>query len=130
MLEATRENTDLGALLTLAAQGAGSVQSPLQLNPGCRGVQLVVNITAMTGTGPTLTVTLKGHDAATDTDYTLLASAALAATGQTVLTVYPGAVVTANVSANANLPLEWSVTATVAGTTPAVTATISANTLI
>lgn len=114
-------------ILTLTAQGAGTVVSPMQQNYHGRGLQLVVDVTAITGTSPTLTVTIKGHDAASNKDFTLLASAALSAVGTTVLTVYPGAAVTANVSANAPLPLLWSVSAVVGGTTPSVTATIGAN---
>lgn len=114
-------------ILTLTAQAAGTVNSLMQQNLDGRGLLLVIDVTAISGTSPTLTVTVKGHDAASDKDFTLLASAALAAVGTTVLTIYPGAAVTANVSANSPLPLEWSVSAVVGGTTPSVTATVGAN---
>lgn len=119
-------NADFGALLTLAAASA-NVNSPDQLNPARRGVKVVVNITAITGTTPTLTVAIQGRDQASGQYYTILASAALNATGTTVLTVYPGLPATANVSANDVLPPTWRISATIGGTTPAVTATIGAS---
>jgi hypothetical protein len=43
-------NHDKGALATLTAQAAGTVNSAEQVNPNCRGVLLVVDITAASGT--------------------------------------------------------------------------------
>lgn len=118
------------ALITLAAQGVGTVTSSDQTNNyGC-GVQVGVNITVLTGTSPTVTVTVEGKDTVSGTYYTLLASAAIAATGFTLLTVYPGAPTTANVSSPQVLPKTWRVKAVVAGTTPAATATIGASVIV
>ncbi len=58
---------------------------------------------------------------------TLLESAALAATGMSMLQLYPGVAVTANESASAVLPNQWRISVTLGGTTPAVTGSISAN---
>lgn len=124
----TKQNTDHGALLTLTAQGAGTLLSEVQENLEGRGVIVVIDITAVGGT-PNLTVTLQAHDTASGKNITLLASAALASVATTTLTFYPGAAVTANVSGNGPLPLQWSVKAVVAGGTPSVTATISALTI-
>lgn len=120
-------NHDKAALVTLSAQGIGAINSPDQTNINSRGVQIGVNITALTGTGPTLTVKIQGKDAASGVYYDLLTSAALAATGFTLLTLYPGAPVTANASSPQVLPAVWRVVATVAGTGPAVTATVGAS---
>lgn len=119
---------DLGALVTHTAASAG-VNGADQLNFKARGVKIVVDITALAGTSPTLTVTLQGKDIASGKYYTILASAALAAVGTTVLTVYPSAATAANVSANDYLPANWRVITTIGGGTPAVTATVSASTL-
>lgn len=121
------DTDDTGAIVTLAAAGAGTVLSSDQVHRVGSGIKLVVDITAITGTAPTLTVTLLGKDTASGKYYTILASAALSAVGTTVLTVFPGAAVAANVSANDILPRTWQVQAVVAGTTPAVTATIGAS---
>jgi hypothetical protein len=113
-------------VLALAAAGLGTTNID-RSNLNRRGLQLVIDITALTGTGPTLTVTIQGKDPTSGKFYTILASAALAAVATTVLRVYPGLTAAANLTANDVLPREWRVVATIAGTTPAVTATIAAN---
>ena len=122
-------NNNLGALATLTAASTGG-NSVDQNNAQCRGVVVGVNITAITGTSPTLTVTIQGKDTASGEYYTLLASAALTAVGFTELMVYPGATVTANVAASSPLPQTWRVSYAVGGTTPAVTATVGACLLV
>jgi hypothetical protein len=116
-------------LATLAAASAGGNLAD-QVNYQHRGVKVIVDITALTGTSPTLTVTIQGKDEVSGKYYTLLASAALNATGTTVLTVYPGLTASANVMANDTLPKLWRVITAIAGTGPAVTATIAACTLV
>lgn len=118
---------DKPALLNLTAQGAGTVASADQANVNSRGVQVGINVTALTGTTPTVTVTVQGRDAASGTYYTLLASAAISATGFTLLTVYPGLTAAANSVASQVLPATWRVIATVAGTAPAATLTVGAS---
>lgn len=120
------QNSATGALLTLAAQGTGTVNGTDQSNPSQRGLHLVIDITAVGGT-PTLTVTIEGKDPTSGKYYTILASAALSAVATTVLKVYPALAASANVAANDVLPSTWRVKAVVAGTTPSVTATIAAS---
>lgn len=129
LLQASPENASTAALITHTAAAAG-VNGADQTNPGRRGVQLGINITALGGVSPTLTVTIQGKDPVSGQYYNLLTSAAIAATGFTLLTVYPGAPATANVSAPQSLPLTWRVITAIGGTTPAVTATVAANLLI
>lgn len=120
-------NKNVLNVLSLSAQGVGTLQSAVQHNATGKGIKLVVDITAITGTTPTLTVTLQGHDPSSGKDYTILASAALNAVGTTVLTVYPGLTAAANTVADDVLPIQWRAQAVVGGTTPAVTATIGAS---
>jgi hypothetical protein len=117
------------ALLTLTAAAVGG-NSADQANISAIGLKLVVDITAITGTTPSLTVTIQGKDKASGKYYNILTSAALAAVGTTVLTVYPGVAAAANVSANDILPATWRVLYAIAGTTPAVTATVGASLII
>lgn len=124
--DGVERNYSTAALITLAAQGAGTLVSADQDNPGGRGVQLVVDITAQTGT-PTTTVTIEGKDPVSGKYYTLLVSTALAAVATTLMTVYPGTVVVANLAASYMMPRTWRVKAVVGGGTPAVTATIAAS---
>lgn len=122
-----RCNVNTDALVTHTAASAG-VAGADQLNINSRGVQIGVNITAGTGTTPTLQVIIEGKDAASGAYYTLLASAAIAATaGFTLLTVYPGLTAAANSIANQVLPRVWRVRTVIGGTTPAVTATVGAS---
>lgn len=119
-------NTPLGEIVTLNAATANT-NSDTMVNGFFRGVTVFVNLTALTGTSPTVTVALEAYDKVSGNFVTLLESAALAATGMSMLQLYPGVAVTANESASAVLPNQWRIAVTLGGTTPAVTGSISAN---
>jgi hypothetical protein len=123
--QAVPPNVDTGALVTLAAQGAGTVISTDQANHCGRGVVVVVSLTTMTSA--TVVVHVQGKDMASGSYYDILVSASLASTGVTVLTVYPGAATTANVSSPQPLPATWRVSAVVTGASAAATGTIGAS---
>lgn len=123
-------NHDKGALITLSAQGVGTVNGTDQANTNGRGAHVCINISAISGTIPTLTVKIQGKDTVSGQYYDLLTSTALAATGFTFLTLCPGAATTANLSIPQLLPATWRVIATVAGTTPSVTATVGASVVV
>ena len=108
------------AALTGTAAAAGANGSD-QTNRRGHGLLVVVDITALTGTAPTLTVTIQGKDTASGKYFTILASAALAAVATTVLRVYPGLTAAANLVASDVLPYTWRVISVIGGTTPAVT---------
>jgi hypothetical protein len=120
-----QRDTSLGTLATLTAAGAGSVTGPDLDTAQHRGIAVFVNITAISGTSPTLTVSIKGKSPV-GVDYTILSSAALTATGQTVLTIYPALPASANVTAQSTIPTVAHVDYTIGGTGPSITATISA----
>lgn len=123
----TRGNVDTGtALVTLAAQAAGTVNSADQTNYNGRGVQVTVDITA--ATAMTLTVNIQVKDLASGKYVTVLSSTALAGIGTTLLTVYPGAAVAANISAPLPIGRTWRVQAVVTGTS--VTATVGASVIV
>lgn len=117
-------DTDLGNIITLVAASAGATGTVYNGANG-RGIALFINISAISGTTPTLTVTLKGLDA-NGNAYTILASAALNATGLTVLKVYPALTAAANTVANDVLPINWRVDTAIGGTSPSVSATVNA----
>lgn len=116
-------------LAVLAAASISDFTNDI-IDSRAKGLQLVIDITAITGTTPTLVVTIQGKDPASGKYFTILASASLNATGTTVLTVYPGSATTANVSSAMPLPRTWRVSWTITGTTPAVTATIGASLIL
>ena len=112
-------------LATLTAAGLGTVNGPDQ-PCSSSALSLGINITALTGTSPTLQVTVQGKHAASGQYYTSLQSAVLAATGFTLLSIAAGLVAAANTVANAVMPSVFRLSYTIGGTTPAVTATIGA----
>ena len=97
------------SLIDLAAGAVATYLSKDQPNVHCRGVEVVVDVTALTGAS--VVVTIEGKDPTSGKYYTLLASAALTGTGTTVLTVYPGVTVTENTAASRPLPSVWRVKA-------------------
>jgi hypothetical protein len=115
---------DLGPVVTLSAAGAGTTFSLDTLNPSAHEARCAVNITSITGT---LTVTLYGKDGASGMYYSLLASAALASPGLTVLEVGPALTAAANLTVNDYLPPTWRVGAAVA--TGPVSATVGCSTV-
>lgn len=120
---AQADNSDTQALVTLTAQAAATVNSADLPNATGQGVIVGVNLSTMTSA--TVTVHVQGKDAASGQYYDLLASTALASTGFTTMTVYPGVVASANVAANAPLPKTWRVSVVVTGT--AATGTVGAS---
>jgi hypothetical protein len=119
------KDTNLGTIATLTAAGLGTVTGGDLDWQQHRGIAVYVNVTAISGTTPTLTVAIKGKSPQ-GVDYTILTSAAITATGLTVLTVYPALPAAANLTAQATIPVTGHVDYTIGGTTPSVTATIAA----
>lgn len=115
-------------VVALAAAGAGTYTSQ-QLRTLDQLLEVVANITAISGTSPTLTVTIQGVDSASGQTFTVLVSAALTAVGITRLQVGPMLAAVANLSANAIVPRVVQIQAVIGGTTPSVTATIGYRTI-
>lgn len=125
----TQRGTHLGTLITHTAASAGATGPVFETQQGL-GLLVFINVTAISGTSPTLTVTLKGLiDEAATASYTILASAAITATGLTVLRIYPGLTAAANSVANDVVPGRCQISTVIGGTTPSVTATVSAYSL-
>lgn len=118
-------NTSYASYITLTAAGAGTTTGFDVTNSQYGQLLVFINVTAITGTSPTLTVTIHSKDPASSATYDLLVSVAIGATGLTVLQVGPGITAAVNSAVARAVPTYWHASATVAGTTPAVTATIS-----
>jgi hypothetical protein len=114
---AQAKTQDLGAVIT-GAGATTSANGPDYANGAFRGIKVVVDLTVNGGGLGSITVTIEGKDAASGKYYTLLASAALTAVATTVLTVFPGAPATANVSANDQLPKTFRVKVTANNANP------------
>lgn len=89
------------------------------------GVHVIINVTAATAT-PSVVFRIQGKDPASANYYDILVSVAVTAIGVTVLKVFPGATVAANLAANDMLPAIWRVRAE-HGDTDSITYTVSAN---
>ena len=129
--EPQKSNTDSNtAVLTLTAQGTGTVNSPDQVNTNGKGLTCSVNSTTVTA--GSYTVAIQGKDVVSGTYYTLgptagAISGAIAAAGFQFMTVYPGATIQAATATlgpivSFPLPRTWRLQAVV--TTGPVTATV------
>jgi hypothetical protein len=90
-----RQNYDIGAVITAAAQGAGTLTSGELRNPVGRGIRVVLDITSKSGTIDVV-VNIYSKDKASGKRNLLLASASKTATGTTILTVHPDLTGSAN----------------------------------
>lgn len=97
--------------LTLLASGVVTAngQSSDQTNTNYRGVKVYIATGTFGASESTMTVKIRGKDPVSGSYFDVLASTSLTASGFTVLTVYPGIAVTANVSASDVLPRTWRV---------------------
>lgn len=113
--------------LAIPAGSTTTVVGPdLVNNHGHRGITVTLSTTAI-GTG-SVTVVIEGKDRASGTYWTILSGAAVITNTVNRYWVFPGATVTANVSANDTLPEIYRVRL-VANNANAVTATLGGCTL-
>lgn len=125
-----RNNTDTAAaLISLTTSASGTFNSADQTNYNGRGLQLGVNITATIA--QTLQVTVQGKDIVSGQYYTVGGgTAALASTGFTNVTIYPGITTTANLDFAQVLPRTWRVQAVVSGAGSTLSATVGASVIL
>lgn len=102
--------------LAIPAGATTTQTSPDFQNISCRGVKVVLDMTAF-GTG-SVTLTIQGKDPASAKYYTLLASAAVVSNATFVYTVYPGLTAAANVTASDVLPAVWRILCTANNANP------------
>lgn len=103
-------NQDLKSLLILKGS-SGSNPSADLINENGRGVIVFLYLTGVLSGN--VTIHIQGKDYISQQYYDLLVSTAIAAPGNTVLTVYPGCIATANATANSPLPRTWRIVAVV-----------------
>ena len=93
------------------ASAARTATATATFNTGSCGGLFFINVTATAAT-PSVVFTIAGEDPISGATYTILASAAITATGLTVLRVHPALTATANTIAKDMLPAAIKVTAT------------------
>jgi len=101
-MENTYQTILASAVRAATTNGADNV------NYGARGIHVVIDVTAVPGID-TVTPTIQGYDPASGKYYTILAGAAIVATGTVVMRVYPSQVAAANVAVADCLPSMWRV---------------------
>ena len=94
-----------------SAVRATTTNSSVFGNPGARGVHLAIDVTVVPGVD-TVTPKIEGYDETSGKYYDILIGVPIAATGLTIIKVYPGTVASPNVQANDVLPAAWRVTMT------------------
>jgi hypothetical protein len=123
---AQRQNREV-TVFASAAYTASQNSADLS-NPYARGVIVTIDVTAFAAT-PSVVFTIKGKSALGSDYNTILASAAITGTGQTVLRVYPGLTAAANVAANDIVPCTWRIEA-VHADADSITYSVSANLIL
>lgn len=115
------------AILTSAARTATGQTGDFTV-PG-RGMTLFLDISAASGTTPTLDVKVQAKDPVSGeyVDWPSAAFAQKTATGTDTLTIYPGITASANRAVSSILPNIWRVVYTIGGTTPSFTFTLAAS---
>lgn len=122
-------NSNVSHLVLKSERRTAAINSPdFHNNNGSNGIHLVIDVTDIHGVTPGITATIQGKDPISGKYYTILASASIVAVSTTVIKVFPGAPVAANVSANDCIPKIWRVAVTVADA-DACTYSIAANML-
>lgn len=120
-LEPRQNNVEL-SILASAARTVSDV-SAAQENRNARGVQLFLDVTAASGTSPTLDIKIQAQDLVSGKWFDVPGAAfvQVIAAGQHLLSVYPGIAETAGVSASEVLARTWRVAYTLGGTAPSFT---------
>lgn len=124
-----RERNNVEATVLASAARTATLNSADQVNYDARGVRIFLDISAVSGTSPTLDVKLQSKDALSGVyvDDPGSVFAQKTATGTDELTVYPGVTTSANRARSAPLPRTWRVVCTIGGTTPSFTFSVGAS---
>ena len=123
----TRESDVLFASAARTDSGSPHASNDLSSHANPKGIILYLDISASSGTSPTLDIKIQHKDP--NGNYIDLTGAAFAqkvTTGQDYLTIYPGIAETANETVSDILPGTYRALATIAGTTPSFTFTLDA----
>ena len=123
-------NFNVETIIFPSAARIATVSSADFGNDAWRGGVFTIDVTAASGTTPTLDVKLQSKDPASE-KYSDVPDAAFAqittAAGLAVLVVYPGVTETANVSVSDIVPVVFKFVATITGTTPSFTFSLGAS---
>ncbi len=119
--------TNTKTVFASAARTATATSERIRRAQGIKGLRFFLDITAASGTSPTLDITIRAYDPVGGDSHDVpgAAFAQKTTTGQDMLTIYPGIAETANESVSDVAPMEYEAVATIGGTTPSFTFTLS-----
>lgn len=122
-----RANTSASVEASSAKVASGNSAAALTNHSG-RGAVFFINVSAITGTTPSLTLRVQMQDPVGSgwVDIPGAVTAAITATGVTILAVYPGATPVANQAVSYPLPRVYRLAWVIAGTTPSITFSVGA----
>lgn len=119
LIEYAVEN--MSVVISPSAAHTASFNSAVQTNYDHRGMALIINVTDVSGTEtPTLVAKVQARDELSLNwiDIPSASTGSITATGQTLLTIYPGLTAAANAKVDYPLPRMFRVVYTITGTTP------------
>jgi hypothetical protein len=122
-----RNNVSISVEASSAKTANGNSAAAI-VNFNAKGVKLFLNISAVSGTSPTLVLKVQEQDPVSAAWFDLAGAttAALSISGLTKLEIYPGIPAVANVSVNNALARVWRLVWTITGTTPSFTFSVGA----
>jgi hypothetical protein len=122
-----RGNTAVSVEASSAKTASGNSAAAIT-NHSARGAVLFINVTAVSGTTPTLAVRAQMQDPVGSgwVDIPGAVTASITTTGLVALAIYPGATVVANAAVSYPLPRTWRLAWTIGGTTPSFTFSVGA----
>lgn len=130
LVAAVLKNLD-GVTVMNVTSGTSTQTSANQTNANGRGAYIIVNVTTLTGTSPTLTPKIQGVDPVSSQPFQLLlATTAISAAGTFVYLIYPNAPAGAGgvtQSVAFPLPKTYNVVMTVGGTVTVEAYTVAAS---
>lgn len=100
-----------GTFLASASRTTTQTQDEQSNRAGYKGIRVVLDMTVVTAS-PSVTLTIQCKDRTSGEWHTLLSGAAVTGDTTNVYTLHPGAPVTTNVSANAQLGSAWRIVVT------------------
>lgn len=124
-----RQRGNAGATITASGtiSGAGTTNSATRTNYNGKGVILYINVTAFSGTTPTLTVGLRAIDnlSGSAASITGAITGTITGTGLTILMLYPGLTAVANSAINSVLPWKYGTQYVLGGVSPSFTFSVT-----
>lgn len=117
-VQIARQTTEVTLLASAVRTASGN--SDDFINVACRGIQLYLDITAVTGTTPTMDVKLQAKDPVSEKYFDIPGATfgQVTGTGQHVLTLYPGIDTSQTDASSSLIPRVYRAAYTLGGTTP------------